>query len=589
MIAELFPPRIKAGAFAEQVGRNEFHFVLKPEMGDAFRITARPDSSLAEGGKNGLLYARDLLDDLTLKHGGIPCAEYSDSPDLEFRCYHIDLKKGSGGVEDIKRTLKRLRQLRYNAVLIEYENRIRLHSLPGAAAADAFTHDEVREIIGCAEKNGIQVIPLLQSFGHLEYLLQLPAYRRYSESQTDFSQFCPLNEDAFKLWKKAFDEMLSLHPESQYFHIGGDETRQLGKCPACAEFVKDYSREELFFNHINRVCQYAVDHGVRPILWHDMLARAGRFDLLARLPKETVLLYWEYNSRDECLGRVVFKGRVLVSRRWIGKIHSFRDFIEAPKLFSGFIEDEQEELPEAFRKPAVLPLLEPMRKTGLTVLGASSLGYSPCGTLLSDTDRFDSNMRMWRESGVCGMVITRWASNNSLDVAHGPASLRDFPLSMAAELMWNGTLNRDQLADRYSRSFSTGTEHLAGLLDIMVYSENEQFFNWAEHVVPELAAMETRIDARLLWLFRKYMAAMDAELLIRQIRSLMRNQSGHLTVSEFGKMLIQKKSEIKQKLRTGFEDEYPLDSLEEWLRYLFEPYDSIFAGLKLMPGNKKQG
>ena len=82
---------------------------------------------------------------------------------------------------------------------------------------------------------------------------------------------------------------------------------------------------------------------------------------------------------------------------------------------------------------------------------------------------------------------------------------------------------------------------------------------------------------------------MDAELLIRQIRSLMRNQSGHLTVSEFGKMLIQKIPEIKQKLRIGFEDEYPLDSLEEWLRYLFEPYDFLFAGLKLMPENKKQG
>jgi hypothetical protein len=320
-----------------------------------------------------------------------------------------------------------------------------------------------------------------------------------------------------------------------------------------------------------------------------MLARAGRFDLLAKLPSETVLLYWEYNSQEECLGRVVYKGRVLVNRSWLGKVHSFRDFIEAPRLFSGFIEDEFQELPEAFQKPAILPLLEPMQKTGLTVWGASSLGYSPCGTLLSDTDRFNSNMRMWRESDVKGMVITRWASNNSLDVAHGPASLRDFPLVMASELMWNGSLDRNQIADRYSCSFGKGTEQLAGLLDIMVYSENEQFFNWAEHVVPELAAMETQIDSRLLWLFNKYKVAMEAELLIRQIRSLMRNQVGHLTVNEFGKMLIQKLPEVKDNLRTCFKDEFPPDMLEEWLRYLFESYDAMFAGLKLMLENKKQG
>jgi hypothetical protein len=29
--------------------------------------------------------------------------------------------------------------------------------------------------------------------------------------------------------------------------------------------------------------------------------------------------------------------------------------------------------------------------------------------------------------------------------------------------------------------------------------------------------------------------------------------------------------------------------LEEWLRYLFESYDAMFAGLKLMLENKKQG
>jgi hypothetical protein len=69
----------------------------------------------------------------------------------------------------------------------------------------------------------------------------------------------------------------------------------------------------------------------------------------------------------------------------------------------------------------------------------------------------------------------------------------------------------------------------------------------------------------------------------------MRNQVGHLTVNEFGKMLIQKLPEVKDNLRTCFKDEFPPDMLEEWLRYLFESYDAMFAGLKLMLENKKQG
>lgn len=135
MITELFPPRIEREIRGESFAGKP-QFVLNSEMRDAFRITVRPDSCLAEGGKTGLLYARDLLDELRLKHGGIPCAEYSDSPDLKFRCYHINLKKGSGG----------------------------------------------------------------------------------------------------------------------------DETCQLGKCPLCAEFVKDHSREKLFFKHISRFYQYAASY-----------------------------------------------------------------------------------------------------------------------------------------------------------------------------------------------------------------------------------------------------------------------------------------------------------------------------------------
>lgn len=577
MICEIFRPKIKNKQ--QEISRGKIEYALKHEMGDAFRITATPASCLAEGGKNGLLYARDLLDELKMKHGGIPCAEYCDEPDLKFRCYHIDLKKGSGGIEDIKRTLRRLRSLRYNYALIEYENRIRLESLPGVAADDAFTHDEVREIVRYAEENGIRVIPLLQSFGHLEYLLSNPAYRKYSESQTDFSQLCPLNEAAFELWKKVFDEIRSLHPDSEYFHIGGDETRQLGKCPACAEFVKDHSREELFFKHIDRVCRYTIEQGCRPMLWHDMLAGAGRFDLLRDLPSETILVYWEYSPEEELSSSIKFREQVFVSRDWIGRIHSFRDFTDAPKQFNDFIEDNGEELPDGFHKPKLFPHLEPMRETGLTVLGASALGYSPCGTLLSDTDRLLSNMRMWRESGTGGLIVTRWAASSSLDAPRGPASLQDFPLMMAAVLMWDGITDHKQLAERYSRSFGTGTEHLADLLDIMVYSENERFFNWAEHAVPDFAAMEKGVDPQLHWLFRKYMAAMNAELLIRQIRSFMRNQSGQLAESEYGKSLSRKLPQIRQELREHFADEYPPDPLEKWLKRLFEPYEAMFASL----------
>ena len=59
MIAALFPPRIE-GEIHGKTFRGEIEYRLKPEMGDVFRVIVRTDSCLVEGGKNGLLYARDL-------------------------------------------------------------------------------------------------------------------------------------------------------------------------------------------------------------------------------------------------------------------------------------------------------------------------------------------------------------------------------------------------------------------------------------------------------------------------------------------------------------------------------------------------
>lgn len=586
MILELFPPRI-TGEIPGKSFRGEIRYELVREMKDAFTAEVTPDRCLVQGGETGLLYAGDLLEELYAKHGSIPCGTYSDAPETEFRCYHIDLKKGSGGVEDIMRTLRRLRQMRIPKVLIEYENRILLDSQPGAAASDAFTPDEITRIISCAKENRIEVIPLLQCFGHLEYLLQLPDYKKYSESQSDFSQLCPLNDEAFEMWKRAFDEMRSLHPDSLYFHIGGDETRQLGKCPECEKFVKDHSKEELFFRHIDRVCRYVVQQGLRPVLWHDMLARAGRFDLLKKLPQETVLLYWEYSPREDSVTKINYDHKTLVSHSWIGKVRSFKDFAEAPKQFVDFIENAGSELPPEFRKFTVLPLLKPMQETSLSVFGATSLGTSPCGTLLGNSDRVFSNMGLWNEKSIDGMVVTRWAAKDSLDSAKGPLSMRDYQLMIAAELMWNRSITKDELARRYSRSFGgEKTELLADLLDMMVYSEQETFFNWAEHLVPEFAGLESWIHEDSLWLYKKYRAAMEAELLLRKIRSFIRNAAGGMTDNDYGKGLAAQIPSVKDSLREAFSDEYPPESLKEWLGYLFEHCDALFAGLEVMSKHK---
>ena len=59
-----------------------------------------------------------------------------------------------------------------NALLIEYEDMFPYRgSVEVASALNSFTPDDIVELLGMAKENGLEVIPLVQTFGHLEHLV----------------------------------------------------------------------------------------------------------------------------------------------------------------------------------------------------------------------------------------------------------------------------------------------------------------------------------------------------------------------------------------------------------------------------------
>ena len=97
-------------------------------------------------------------------------------------------------------------------------------------------------------------------------------------------------------------QVLQLHPNIKYFHIGCDEVYQLGQCSRCKDrmrrkppslsiqasrrrknvnqfqqlqqlsSVNPASPKEIFLDHVKRVATYVKDnYNVQPIIWDDML------------------------------------------------------------------------------------------------------------------------------------------------------------------------------------------------------------------------------------------------------------------------------------------------------------------------------
>lgn len=115
----------------------------------------------------------------------------------------------------------------------------------GVRAHNAYSQDDVRLLVETATKHSLEVIPLVQTFGHLEFVLKLEPFSYLREVSSLPQALCPSLNDSLALVFAMVDQVMALHPRARWLHIGCDEVFQLGACERCRR--KD--RDRLFLQH----------------------------------------------------------------------------------------------------------------------------------------------------------------------------------------------------------------------------------------------------------------------------------------------------------------------------------------------------
>jgi len=64
-------------------------------------------------------------------------------------------------------------------------------------------------------------------------------------------------------------QIVSVHSNSKFIHIGCDEVFTLRLCPRCIK--NSESGDTLFLHHVATVAKIVHKHGKIPIMWDDML------------------------------------------------------------------------------------------------------------------------------------------------------------------------------------------------------------------------------------------------------------------------------------------------------------------------------
>ncbi len=430
-----------------------FEMVLLPEI-----LRDKDEGYLLKVDKKGIIIAArsckglfyGIQTYLQLKEQGFSRElEIIDWPDNDIRGYHFETRFGIPKYERIIEIIDELCKYKFNTILMELEDKFPYEEVKGITSANALTKDELREIIRYASDRYLEIIPLQQTLGHVEYILKQDDYYHMREVRgsgeidqklpfsfnpignlafNDIDEFCPSNEEAYKLIEKMCREMAEIYPSSRYIHIGCDEAWNLINCELCKEKYGENGYNKVFLEHTNRMAKIIASFGKTPVIWDDMVRNFSEEDFRL-LDKNIVIMCWLYYDGDLAKG---------------------------------------------------MSLIHKYRKAGFHVIGASSAKC--CEGMSSDfldmpniKDRL-KNINDWSELStkfdLMGVITTVWSNyTGTIAPPHPFFDTIWYPLIYSADKYWNTTSRSQEFEKRFLWNFF-GVE---GIEDCFVCESDEMY------------------------------------------------------------------------------------------------------------------
>jgi hexosaminidase len=238
----------------------------------------------------GVLHGLTTLSQLVDARGRIPHVAIDDRPAYAWRGLLLDPARHFLPAEDILRTLEAMARCKLNVLHLHLTDdqgfRFHVPEYPKLASEEAYTDEDLAEIVAHAAELGIRVLPEVDMPGHVTSWLT--AYPELGSRQVEPAErfgvhaacLDPTSETVFAVIGCILDTLVRIFPDS-CLHIGGDEVspRWWSEDPKVRELM---DREELddvravqgYFNR--RVGHMVTERGRRVVAWDEVLdAGAG--------------------------------------------------------------------------------------------------------------------------------------------------------------------------------------------------------------------------------------------------------------------------------------------------------------------------
>lgn len=252
-------------------------------------------------------------------------------------------------VAELKNFILTLKKTGYNCLQLYTEDTYEIEGEPQFGyRRGKYTKAELKEIDAFAKKNGVELMPCIQTLAHLNQIFRYPKYERINDA-------CDVlladDERTYALIEKMIATCAECFT-SRNIHIGMDEAHWL-----CRGRYFDLhgasNRFNVLLRHLSRVSQIAEKYGFKPMMWSDMFFRiAGKGEyyhkkkiprpVMEKVPENVQLVYWDYyNENPEIVDCMIehhldFKRNVWIAGgawKWRGFESDNRKSIRQTKTF----------------------------------------------------------------------------------------------------------------------------------------------------------------------------------------------------------------------------------------------------------------
>ena len=235
----------------------------------------------------------------------------------------------------VQRMLDHLAVMGYGMAMLYTEDTVELEGRPYFGyMRGRYTADELRAVDDYAYAYGIEMIPCLECYGHMNRYLIWPEAKPIKDTET---VLLAREEETFRFVEQLITTVCGCF-RSKRIHIGMDEAWDMGR----GKFLDKHGYvppTEIFAEYMERLIEITRKHGLSPMMWGDMYFRASNIpyggdpdnctiapEVVAHIPGEMELVYWHYGERpgsdDYMVKSFVDTGRKVIYAgglwSWIG-------------------------------------------------------------------------------------------------------------------------------------------------------------------------------------------------------------------------------------------------------------------------------